>query len=1255
MMTRRLRLFTVSGWLIILGLFIWTVSFAGQASPVRITVTNPSPDNVELTIDLPQPDHEFIPTAQGTQDHFRFTDEQNMGIPGQPDLPIISRLLQVGDYGNFDVNILNIQEEEIPAAAAGPMRFLDDSEPGVAINELPAVYPDWTAHVSEPGIMGGVRVASLSIAPMHYDSQRHVYRVVRHLQVQIVNSGGIGANPLNNHHPISEPIAEFCQNSLLNWQPGAPSHYGDLRGRYLIIVSDAYYQSPNLLFLDTLITWKQKKGYQVLLALKSQTGSTNNQIKAYIQNVYDSEGPPLSYVLLVGDVNVTNDIPTFIFHNPNPQFPNEYDVTDHPYALLEGTDYFPDVFVGRISITNSSDLWNVVTKVVRYEKTPGISSPNPNWYINATIVAGNYTDTGLLPLTPVWTSMWIQDKFLAHGFTRVDTFFWHNSGSSISPYVIRVSIDDGVSWVSYRGFADASGWQYPFFQISDVGQLNNGSMTPIVTSFVCRTGDFGNTTQNPVFGEKWLIIGTPSSPKGAVAFIGASDLHTNTRYNNPMAAGFYQGVFDENLQHLGQALLRGKMELYNSYPNEQGSGDNAEFYFHVYNLLGDPELDVRTTLPTTLSATHASSLSVGASYLDVTTRNSSGGIVPHAQVTLYKAGETHVTGVSGSDGTITLPVNLLTAGTMTVTVHTHNCVPYLGTVNITSPSTYIGLSHVSYSAGGDSIVSPGESVTTTITLRNTGSQTLNNVTATLSTEDTLITLGTTTSGFGNISAGATATNSTPLTFTVSGETVHNHQAQMTLTVSATGQGPWTHQFWVPVWGSYLWASRVVIQDGGNGILTPGETSPVEIWLHNDGVISATNLQILLYSFDNSIIISDSIGTYPTIAVGDSAANTSNRFTITARSGSTPGHLVNLVLAAQVNGHPSEVIHTSFTIGIVDSTYPLGPDGYGYYLYDSGDLNYSEHPTFNWVELDPDSGGSGAAGHLLADEGSVVLDLPFDFTYYGATYDTITVCSNGWISFGRTWRLDFENYYMPSALGPPALVAGFWDDLRGQPDDSLHPLPREVWTRYDASDHRYVIEWNRWRNIYGYSTMEWNFATFEIILRDPAYYQTVTGDGEIIMQYREADNVQTTLNYATVGIEDYNHTNGLTYTFANIYPPSCPRLRPNLAIKFTTDPPDTFVTVPESPAPLPDRITLLPGYPNPFNSQTVFPLELSHRIHVKISVFNVLGQQVTLLRDDLMEPGRYRITWDADALPSGIYFISMNAGTVHQVQKMVLLK
>ena len=158
-----------------------------------------------------------------------------------------------------------------------------------------------------------------------------------------------------------------------------------------------------------------------------------------------------------------------------------------------------------------------------------------------------------------------------------------------------------------------------------------------------------------------------------------------------------------------------------------------------------------------------------------------------------------------------------------------------------------------------------------------------------------------------------------------------------------------------------------------------------------------------------------------------------------------------------------------------------------------------------------------------------------------------------------------------------------------------------------------------------------------------------------MQYQTIENIDANSNFATVGIENRNHTMGLEYTFADLYPPSCSQLRNGLAIKFTTDPPDNFTGVEDRPQPVPNRIALLPGYPNPFNSQATFPLELSQREHVEIAIYNVMGQKVRDLRNQVMDAGRYRIAWDAGALPSGIYFVAMHAGTVRQIQKIVLLK
>jgi len=1244
--------------MIILGLSLWSVGIAATSSPIRITVDDPSKDHVELTFDFPEPSRQVILTDQGVQDRWWYPEEQSFATPGQPDLPVISRLVQVSNTGGVTVEVMYLDQEEYPASPSGPVRVpaepsllhsrgekkggMDDAVSSPYLRDGSA-FPNWTARVSDPVISGGVRLVSLAVAPVRYDADRNVYLLARRIQVSVINTGGTGVNPIRRVHPIAPAFAELFRNTVVNWVDDAnPVHHGDLRARYLIIALDTF-MSPTS-DLEDLVLWKKQKGYDVLFVADTTAGNTANEIKQYIQSIYDSEGPPLAYVLLVGDYNVPNPMPTFLIQSPTPGS-TEWDVSDHPYSLMEGDDYFPDLFVGRLPTSSTNIVRVIVAKILAYEKTPYTS--NTEWFRNATIVAGNYTDANVTPLTPVQTSMWIQDRFLANGFTRVDTLFYWGPGYPMPQWPqISASINQGVSWVCYRGFADINAWQYPYYDLGHVGGLTNYLRWPIVTSFVCRTGDFGNVVEYG-FGETWLITGTVGSPRGGVAFVGASDLHTNTRFNNSIAAGFYVGVFDLGYEHLGQALLRGKIELFNGFPTEQEIGEYCEFYFHVYNVLADPELSMRSHIPTTLTADYPAPVNVGNSFVSVTSRASGGSVVPNAQVTLYKEGETHVTGITGADGTIMLPVNLETTGTLNLTVHTPNCVPFTTDITVSNPSVYAGLSSVTYSAGGDGIVSPGEQASVTVTLKNTGSTNLSNVSATLSTDDAMIAMGTSSSGFGSINVGATASNTTPYTFTVADYTPHNHQAEMTLTVTATGQGPWTHHFWVPIWGPYF---RIeAMQVSGNGILDPGETADVTFTLFNEGVVASDAFQVTLSSWNNGLSFPVSTASFPSIGVNQSGSN-STPYQVTIPANMTPGRLAELQLDILVAGEVTDILRTSVTIGQADTSDPLGPDSYGYWAYDNGDQSYQQAPTYDWVELDPAQGGSGATGHLLHDDESTLVSLPFAFRYYGQDFNEITVCSNGWISFGDTWMSDFRNWHMPSALGPPNLVAGFWDDIRGHPDSHIppEPLPREVWTRSDGD--RFIIEWNDWYNLFGYVNADYYIATFEIIL-----VPVLGDDGEIIMQYGTVENTDATSNYATVGIENSPHTVGLEYTFADLYPPSCPRLRSGLAIKFTTDAPDPYLATGNPPAPLPDRIALLPGYPNPFNSEAVFPLELSERVKVQISVFNIMGQKVVDLRNEIMDPGRYQVSWNAAGLPSGIYFVALNAGTVSQVTKIVLLK
>ena len=94
--------------------------------------------------------------------------------------------------------------------------------------------------------------------------------------------------------------------------------------------------------------------------------------------------------------------------------------------------------------------------------------------------------------------------------------------------------------------------------------------------------------------------------------------------------------------------------------------------------------------------------------------------------------------------------------------------------------------------------------------------------------------------------------------------------------------------------------------------------------------------------------------------------------------------------------------------------------------------------------------------------------------------------------------------------------------------------------------------------------------------------------------------------------------------------------------------------------LPSSFRLAQNYPNPFNPMTVIRYSLSQRSRVSIAIFNILGQEVTTLMDDMQSAGIYETTWDGmdrsgQRVGSGIYFYRITAGDFSETRKMVLLK
>jgi Secretion system C-terminal sorting domain len=87
----------------------------------------------------------------------------------------------------------------------------------------------------------------------------------------------------------------------------------------------------------------------------------------------------------------------------------------------------------------------------------------------------------------------------------------------------------------------------------------------------------------------------------------------------------------------------------------------------------------------------------------------------------------------------------------------------------------------------------------------------------------------------------------------------------------------------------------------------------------------------------------------------------------------------------------------------------------------------------------------------------------------------------------------------------------------------------------------------------------------------------------------------------------------------------------------------------------NKYELSPAYPNPFNPSTKIRYSLPHSSNVKLIVFNLIGEKIATLVDEVKSPGTYEVNFDASNLPTGTYLYQLQTNDFITTKKMILLK
>ena len=1177
--------------------------------------------------------------------------------PGYPELPYISKVLAIPDQSGISVEVLetdNIQTFNNIYLQPARLSWIEGQAESPYLENPEAyqsteVFPNDFAEVEPPSIFRDFRIARVSIFPVRYIPAKNELQVVSSITIRINYGTDEVVNPkTTSRKAITPSFAKLYRSFIFNYQNVLDNLYdGKEDGREVIlcIMPDEFAGS----FQD-YADWKRQSGTDVHLTKFSDIGANPNNpiiIKDHISDAYNNWEFPPTYVLIVGDDGV---FPKKIVTYPDYSFPNE----DY-FVTIDGDDFLPEMMIGRLTNQNDYSLQIMLNKFLLYEKNP--YTENPAWFKKAVCCSNNAYESQVETKRFAATVM-LEDG----GFTSVDTLMsdgteW-GTDCSVGIDDILDAINDGRSYLNFRGEGWSYGWYancYDFFT-SDVSSLNNGQKLTFVTSIGCGVAMF-NANEGNCYGEEWLELGSLTNPRGACAFVGPTS-NTNTTYNNKIDLGIYTGMFQEGMDTPGQALLRGKLFMYDIFGPEY----YTEYHYKVYCILGDPSIHIWKDVPLDVNVDHVTSAPVGYSQSEITiTFASSGLAVADAEVCI-SGSDVFVTGISDNTGKVLLGFTPETHGTLTVTVRGGNVVPYQGTINVTQTGEQVGSDGdpviVDIDGNTDGFINPNENCNITFTLKNWGTQTASNVQATLSVVETdyIDIITTDPVSFGNLASGGSFTG-IPFQFFIKPNCPVGQIITLELNVSSNANS-WYYKYPEEVMGCVLMYEYSLVNDEGaskrNYRMDPGETVELYISIANIGVDMAPNVMGVLSSNDQYITIEDSHGSFGNLDIDSSEINTGNPFIVSIDPSCPTKYFAeySLTLYTQDGNYPYETDHSlTIPVALPVPTDFTGPDDYGYYAYSIFDTLFEQVPVYDWFEIEEI--GTQINIPASVSDYTETVSLPFTFKYYGIDYSQLRISTDGWIAFGSGSQIAPVNTTLPNNDNVNCMVAPFWDDLYDVANEG-----GKIFYYNDDANKRFIIEWD---SIGHKNNFEHKNEFFQAILLDPAYHLTASGDGEIIFQYKKVRQFES----ETTGIENQSQDIGLQYVFDNTYDTTASTLMSEFAIKFTTEMP--FIPIISGIEEDFDVDNIFSGasnlkqnYPNPFSSSTLINYSVPKLSNVSLKIYNIRGELVRTLQNGKQHPGKYSVEWHGlndygIRMNSGIYFYRLKTESIIETMKMFMLK
>ena len=765
-----------------------TLAIFTSASAQHYTVKHSDFNSVSISFKSDIIEVENVKTTQGYFSQISMADYQNSNTVGCPQLPMMTKLIEIplcdsvvatisnAQYDEFDASELGIMhpiypvQNSYPKSYSGEKTFVQNQE----VYQANSFYAEPLVSVQKSGTMRDVTMANISVAPVQYNPVTNRVRVYKSMDVTVtfVNANIPGTYELKSRY--GSPMFKTASAAVIN-PMGTRNEFSGAPIKYLIIANGMFAGNENL---EVFIAWKKRLGYIVEVAYTSDpnVGTTTTSIKNYIMTHYNNatpENPAPTFLLLIGDVS---QLPPFSCSTLNSH------VSDLYYATWTNGDNLPDCYYGRFSAQNVSQLIPQIEKSLMYEQ---YTMPDPSYLGKAVLIAG--TDGSYGPTHGDGQINYIYNNYINTNSTTHDytTVYKHNYNCSGQAATIRSEIGAGVGWANYTAHGGEDGWSDPAFSNSQVNSMNNANKYGVMIGNCCLTGKFNSSSD--CFAE--VLLRTAN--KGAMAYIGGSEVTywdedyfwavgvrssvtANPTYN-ASNLGSYDRVFHKNGENPANWVTTMSAFLQSGNMSVQSSSSSRKlYYWEIYHLFGDPSIRPYLGIPTQMNVTADDVIIIGTQTYNVTA-------APYAYVALTYNNNVVSAAFADGNGNAVLNLPSLTPGEHELAIGAQNKIQYFKTVNVIVPEgAYIVATDVALNAAASP--DAGATVNWNLSVKNMGVSAANNVYAKMTSSTPGVTILTDSVFIGSLAADATRDLSNAFRTKFSDDFADGEQAQFTVTV-----------------------------------------------------------------------------------------------------------------------------------------------------------------------------------------------------------------------------------------------------------------------------------------------------------------------------------------------------------------------------------------------------------------------------------------------------------------------------------------